>query len=161
MHRDTLPGLASRRQLQLIKSIAYALALAAIAAVVFWAATGFAAAEASATTAIATATTQPVWLTMLLGLAPWLIGAALAFHPMLKLAALLQALAAKHTGLAAALIGDAGIVAANVDAYLSANGQSLKDLVDPAKRAVAEAALVSNAKTQATAAVDEALKRGL
>lgn len=127
--------------------------------VVFHATAAFAQAAATAT---ATAPEpQPVWLSVLLGLAPWVIGAALAFHPMLKLGALLQALAAKHTGLAAALMNEASIVADDVDAYLTTNGQSIKDLVDPTKRAAAEAALVADAKTEASAAVDAALKRAL
>jgi hypothetical protein len=104
---------------------------------------------------------QPAWLTLLLGLAPWLIGAAVAFHPLLKLGALFHALAKKHTGLAAAALEDLGIVADDVDAYVTKNGGSLKDLTDPAKRAAAEEALVADAKVEAKQAVDDALARAL
>jgi hypothetical protein len=115
--------------------------------------------------AAATAAAQPAWVTLLLQLGPFLIAGFVLFHPFLKLGALLHALALKHTGLAATVLEEAGVVADDVDAYVTKNQQSLKDMLDPTKRAAAEAALaadgIAEAKADAKSAVDAALARAL
>jgi hypothetical protein len=116
---------------------------------------------AFAQTAPAAPAEQPVWLTLVLALAPWVIGALVSVHPMLKLGAWLHALAQRTTGTPGKLLELASVTADDVDAYLTKNGQSLKDLVDPAKRAAAEEALIADAKAEAKQAVDDALKRAL
>lgn len=131
-----------------------------------WSAAAFAQAEATASAATATATTQPVWLSLILGLAPWVITGAIGLFLSLHLGTWLRADAAKRKGgIIAALEGVGAVVADDVDALLSKDGGSLKDLLDPTKRAAAEATLaadgVAAAKASASAAVDAAIKRAL
>lgn len=140
----------------------FAVALCVLA-LLFWAGAAWAqpVATSVATSTTATATSQPVWLTLVLQLGPWLISGAIALYLSLHVGTWLKADSKKRTGIVAAIENEAGIVADDVDAYLSKNGQNLKDLIDPTKRAAAEAALVADAKAQASAAVDDAIKRSL
>lgn len=82
-----------------------------------------------------------------------LIGAAIAIHPLMKLAAWLHADAQRRAGLAKVLEDGGGSLAEKLDAFLSANGQDVKDLVDPAKRAAAEAHLADQGKAAVATAI--------
>jgi hypothetical protein len=75
-------------------------------------------------------------------------------HPLHALAELLRAKAAHATGLLKTLEeGVADDVADPLDDFLTKNSQSEKDLMDPAKRAAAKAALMKQAELEAEAAI--------
>jgi hypothetical protein len=99
---------------------------------------------------------QPLWLTALLGLLPVVVGAVLAIHPLLKLAAWLDARAldtGRSAAARAALLGTESL-AKSVDHYLEATNSDYSDLADPAKRAAA----LKHIKDQAEAGALPALK---
>jgi hypothetical protein len=104
---------------------------------------------------------QPAWLTLVLGLAPWVIGGLVGLHLAHHLGLWLRADAAKRGG----ALGKLELVLADgadeLDDYLTQNKQNVQDLVDPTKRAAAEAALKAAGISDAKAAVDSALKRAL
>lgn len=94
--------------------------------------------------------------------AGFLVAFLLARHPLLGLRDLLHARAEKvraespKVAEAEELISDA---AAELDAFLSEHGQDVEDLVDPAKRAAAEAHLEIAAKAQAKSAITSAIAK--
>lgn len=153
-----------KRELErLIVYVVSALAVVALFAVLFWSSKGFAQAAAAATAT--TAQPLPVWASLLQQLGPWLIGAVLAAHLAHKLSVVLKADGAKRGGFWGAVEEDAAIVADDVDALATKDGGKVKDLLDPTKRAAAEATLAADgiaaAKAAASTAVDAALKRAL
>lgn len=127
---------------------------------------GSAWAQPVSTSVTTSATAQPVWLTLVLGLAPYLITGAIGLILSLHIGTWLRADSAKRKGgVIAAIEGVGAVIADDVDALLTKDGGSLKDLLDPTKRAAAEATLAADgiaaAKASASAAVDAALKRSL
>lgn len=101
---------------------------------------------------------QPAWLALLIGIAPALIAGALAIHPLLKLAALLDAHALDKNTSAGAKIAFLGMESAakSLDHFLEASGGDIGDLVDPAKRAAALQHIENAAKTGAMPALADA-----
>lgn len=91
----------------------------------------------------AVAQAQPVWLSVLLQVLPYLLGFLLALHPLLKLAGLFHAMAQDAAGSALkhAIGGTGEYLLTSIDHYLEESGQDLKDLSDESKRAAAVADL--------------------
>jgi hypothetical protein len=115
-------------------------------------------ADAAAAAAAVPAPAQPAWLALILGLTPWLVTVFLGFHLLKHLGGWLAADGAARGGVLGAVEKGLGVAADDLDDLLSANGQSVKDLADPAKRAMAEAALAAQAQAQAKKVIDDALK---
>lgn len=88
-----------------------------------------------------------------LGIAAGGVLAVLVTVLLLKLADYLDAKAAASKGLAATAEHDGAAFARLLAGFLKTNGQDVKDLADPAKRAAAEAHLVSQAKAAVQAAL--------
>lgn len=131
--------------------------------VVFHATAAFAQAATSTATA---SSSQPVWLTLVLGLAPYLISGAVGLVLASHLGAWLRSDAAKRKGgIIAAIEGVAAVGVDDVQALVKSDGATIQDLLDPTKRAAAEAKLaadgIATAKASASAAVDAAIKRDL
>jgi hypothetical protein len=118
--------------------------LTALAVLMIFLASGiaFAADAASVVTAA-----QPVWLSVLLQVLPYLLGVLIALHPLLKLAGLFHAMAQEASGSALkhAVGGTAEYMLTSIDHYLEESGQDLKDLTDESKRAAAVADLKKRA----------------
>lgn len=101
---------------------------------------------------------QPVWATLLIALAPFLIGAILAIHPLLKLGAWLHAKAedvGTSTLAKTAFLGGESIVV-SLDHFLEAEQLDGKDLLDPAKRSAALKHIEAAAASAALPALSDA-----
>lgn len=147
LHVDDVPGLAK------VAKAVVPIFLAVIAAVLLSPALAFAQSAASAAPA------QPVWVTILLGLAPLLLGGLLALRPLLKLAAFLDAHAQDKNASALAKTAYLGAESAakSLDHFLETTGNDAVDLIDPSKRAAALQHIENAAKTQALPALSDAV----
>jgi hypothetical protein len=118
-----------------------------------WSSSSFA--QASAVSA-----PTPLWQTLLVSLLPVAIGAALAIHPLLKLASWLHARALDANASAAqraVLLGTESL-ARSIDHFLEVTGSDFSDLASPAKRQAALTHLEQEAKAGALPAVTDAVK---
>jgi hypothetical protein len=104
---------------------------------------------------------DPTWLKLVLGLAPIAVTAFLGWHLVRHLGDWLKADGAKRGGVLGAVEKGLGADLDDLDDFLSANGQNLGDLADPAKRAAAKAALMAQADAQAEKLLNDALKEAL
>jgi hypothetical protein len=103
---------------------------------------------------------QPAWLTLLIAALPFVVGALVSLHPLLKLAAFLHAHAedAKNSATAKGAFLAAESLAKSLDHFLEMSGQDVSDLADPAKRAAALKHLETTAVSSALPAAAEAVK---
>lgn len=101
---------------------------------------------------------QPVWATILIAVAPFLISGLVALHPLMKLGSFFHEKAqdAKLSAVARSAMLGGESLAKSLDHFLEVEQKDFKDLIDPATRAAALKHMEGEAKSEALPALGHA-----